>query len=126
MLIERKVAVNLRNVEAKITANKKTEEKPIFTKDDVAKKFGKILSDKSFSNNMNTLRANCVATGGRKLAAEWVERAFVGTVEHLVDNDYVLKAKKMNFCCSIFFIIFLVAQFIAFLFLVFDIYLIIN
>ena len=89
MLIERKVAVNLRNVEAKITAFKKTEENPIFTKEDVAKKFSKVLTDKSFYDNMTTLRANCVATGGRKLAAEWVERAFVGTVEHLVDNDYV-------------------------------------
>jgi hypothetical protein len=37
---------------------------------------------------MSTLAACCNATGGRKLAAEWVERAFIGTTEHLVDKDY--------------------------------------
>ena len=88
MLIERKVVVNLRNVKTKITDFKKTEEKLIFAKEDVAKKFSKVFTDKSFCKNMNTLRANCIATGGRKLEAEWFERAFVGTVEHLVDNDH--------------------------------------
>ena len=71
---------------------------------------------------MNTLTACCNATGGRKLAAEWVERAFVGTTEHLVDKDYALKAKKMNFCFSFFFIIFLIAQFAVFLWLIADKY----
>ena len=37
---------------------------------------------------MKTLSACCNTTGGRKLAAEWVERAFVGTTEHLIDKDY--------------------------------------
>jgi hypothetical protein len=37
---------------------------------------------------MNTLKACCNATGGRKLAAEWVVKAFIGTTEHLVDKNY--------------------------------------
>ena len=60
---------------------------------------------------MQKLQTYCAATGGRKLAAEWVEKAFVGTVEHLIDLDYVEKAKKINFCYSLLFIIFLIAQF---------------
>lgn len=75
---------------------------------------------------MSTLATCCNATGGRKLAAEWVERAFIGTTEHLVDKDYAKKAKKMNFCCSSFFIIFIIAQFIVFLWLIFDKYLVVN
>ena len=58
---------------------------------------------------MQKLRAYCVATGGRKLAGDWVERAFVGRTEHLSDLDYVEKAAKINFCSSLFFIIFLIA-----------------
>jgi mannose/cellobiose epimerase-like protein (N-acyl-D-glucosamine 2-epimerase family) len=37
---------------------------------------------------MKTLAACCNTTGGRKLAAEWVERAFVSSTEHLVDKNY--------------------------------------
>jgi len=37
---------------------------------------------------MSTLAACCNATGGRKLAAEWVEKAFIGTTDYLVDKDY--------------------------------------
>ena len=37
---------------------------------------------------MNTLKACCNATGGRKLAAEWVEKAFIGTTNYLADKDY--------------------------------------
>lgn len=88
MLVKRKVAVDLRNVKASITTHITTEEKPLFTKEDVAKKFKLILSDRSFTENMNTLKACCNASGGRKMAAEWVERAFVSTTEHLIDKDY--------------------------------------
>jgi hypothetical protein len=75
---------------------------------------------------MSTLAACCNATGGRKLAAEWVEKAFIGTTEHLIDKDYGQKAKKINFCLSTFFIIFLIAQFIVFLWLIFDNYIVVN
>ena len=69
---------------------------------------------------MKTLAACCNATGGRKLAAEWVERAFVSSTEHLVDKNYAQKANKINFCFALFFIIFLIAQFAVFLWLIID------
>ena len=94
--------------------------KPIFTKEDIQRLFSKVLNEESYQTNMRRVRLRKEMAGGRKLAGDTIEKAYIAGDEHLVDRHYVNLSKSVNKFRSCIGLIFLLAFLAAFIYLAID------
>ena len=64
-------------------------EQPLFTQKDVEEKFKLILSDSRFRDQANSIRLECLAAGGKELAAQTVEKTYLAGTKCKIDPKMV-------------------------------------
>ena len=83
---------------------------PLFDQDKVHDSFKAILTKQSYQQNMKKLQMLASQHGGRKLAADTVERVAKTGVDYLIDHDFYKKQKKVSCCTNIFLYLVLIAM----------------
>mmetsp|Transcript_13814 Transcript_13814/g.23562 ORF Transcript_13814/g.23562 Transcript_13814/m.23562 type:complete len:106 (+) Transcript_13814:894-1211(+) len=74
--------------------------KELFTEKEVYECFKQVTQEPRFSQKAKDMRLRCLASGGRALAADTVERVFLTGLDHLVDDELISKSNNRSFVAS--------------------------
>jgi len=97
-------------------------EEKLFSADQVTESFQKLLTEQKYKLNILRLQSMCRTTGGRKLAADIVEREYICGHDHLIDLEMLEKTKGPNCCCNLFLYIFLTVSYVTLVLLLYQKY----
>lgn len=78
--------------------------KEVFDAQKIHDLFKDVIEDKKYKKAMLRLNAQRRCTGGKKLAADTIERTYIAGVDHLLDKGLIEKTDKWDVwsCCCAF------------------------